>query len=158
MKKNNYLLRGGFVGGIIGLIFSIIVNLVLSRDFNHFLEVLPARFFISLILILIFALLGTFVSFLGFSVKSKIIWKVAILGGVIGVVFSVFVMAFWEVFWWIIKPISNINYLITGCVDWCIYMIFVYPIIFAILSTLIFSIVAFTILKMKEGNKNGKKY
>ncbi len=149
-RKNNFILKGGLIGGVIGLILSIIVNLVLSRDFYHFLNTLFTRFIISLILILIFALLGLFIGFLSSLVKSNIILKGALLGGIIGFVFSIFVMVFWEMFGWIIKPMSHINYLITGCEEWCIFMMFVYPIVFVILGILIFTMITFIILKMKN--------
>lgn len=109
---------------------------------------------LSVVLYLMFV--GILIYFLNSSIKSNFVRKSAIIGGVIGFVFFIFVMFFGQNFKWIIEPMLYINNLI-GCNKvcmGCMYMIFVYPVVITFLFALVFSIIAQIISEKKKSNVN----
>lgn len=157
VKEKNYILWQGLVGGIGGLVFFIIINLFSSKSLIDFFIPL-GKYFVLFMFILVFGLLGLFVSFLNSLVKSGIVWKWALFGGGIGIISNFFLPSFlFEIKFfreYFFRPINYLDTLITGCKTECMYrMLFIYPLIFIILGIFLFTMITFIILKIKSGQK-----
>jgi len=136
-----------WIGALIGLIF-IVMALIFINHLLKFFSIIVMFFIGPLIL------LGLFSYLLKLLCKSNLVWKSVFFGGIIGLIVSfplidfLFKIEFFREYFFV--PIFHLNTLITGCNRDCMYLSFIYPIIFTFLFAFIGALIGFIISKIRR--------
>ena len=146
----------GLAIGIIWIIGLLIVGIVITdKAYKFGWNTIFETILLIFVIILFLTLIGIFIGFLSSLVRNNLKdnypLNFGFIGLIVGLLLSILLLTpYAHNLKWLTKPIFNLHYLVTGCKYDCYDLIFIYPITFILIFSLIGIIIGFILGKLRK--------